>query len=187
MITNNVTYSAEVISKKQFSWLKDLFLVGAGSVLLAICAPLSIKLPFTPVPLVLTAHLAIFLGAVLGRYRGTLAVLVYLFQGAVGLPVFALGNAGWWHLLGPRGGYLLGYAAAAYLTGYLIEKIESRSPSKTFLALVAGNGMIYLFGVLQLSFYLGLPSAFMLGVLPFLIGDVLKLWVIYRGVRILNS
>jgi len=184
MITN-AAY-AETLSIKQASWLRDLFLIGMGSVLLALCAPLSFKIPFTPVPIALAPHLAIFLGATLGARRGTFAVLVYLAQGAIGLPVFALGKAGWWHLLGTSGGYLFGYAAAAYLTGYLIERMRERTDAKTFLALVAGNAMLYLLGVFQLSFYLGFKSACVFGVLPFLIGDAIKLWVIYRGVKVFN-
>lgn len=178
-----VLYPSDAVSKKQSSWLKDLFLIGMGSVLMALCAPISIKLPFTPVPIALAPHLCLALGAILGSRRGALAILAYLFQGAMGLPVFALGDAGFLHLLGPRGGYLLGYAAAAYVTGYLIETIRERTAYKTFLALATGNGIIYLLGVSQLSLFIGFKAAVLLGMLPFLLGDALKLLMVYKGIK----
>lgn len=180
-------YSTEAVSIKQVSWLRDLFVVIMGSILLALCAPFSIKLSFTPVPIALAPQLAIFLGATLGPRRGAAAILGYLFQGAVGLPVFALGKGGWWHLFGPSGGYLFGYVAAAYLTGYLIENMQNKAPLRTFLSLAAGSGVIFLLGVFQLSFYLGLQSALLLGVVPFLIGDFFKLCLVYRGVTFLRK
>lgn len=176
-------YLSDVISSKQSSWLKDLFLIGMGSVLIALCAPISIKLPFNPVPLALAPHLCLALGVILGSKRGALAVLAYLLQGAMGLPVFALGDSGLLHLLGPRGGYLLGYAAAAYVTGYLIEKMRARSAYKIFLALATGNGIIYMLGVSQLSLFIGFKSAVLLGMIPFLLSDALKLLVVYRSCK----
>jgi biotin transport system substrate-specific component len=182
MLTN-MEYPLDVWSQKQTSWMEDLILIGMGSILIALCAPISIKLPFSPVPIALAPHLSLALGAVLGRHRGALSVLAYLLQGAMGLPVFALGDSGILHLLGPRGGYLLGYAAAAYATGYLIEKMRERTPYKTFMALAAGNGIIYLLGISQLSLFIGLKSAVLLGMLPFLLGDALKLLFVYKGIK----
>jgi biotin transport system substrate-specific component len=182
MLTH-VAYPSDVISQKQSSWLQDLFLIGMGSVLISLCAPISIKLPFTPVPLALAPHLCLALSAMLGSKRGALAVLAYLLQGVMGLPVFALGASGLLHLLGPRGGYLLGYVAATYVTGYLIEKMQERTAYKTFLALATGNGIIYLLGVSQLSLFIGFKSAVLLGMLPFLLGDALKLLVVCKGMK----
>lgn len=176
-------YPSDVISQKQSFWLKDLFLIGIGSVLIALCAPISIILPFTPVPLALAPHLCLAFGVILGSKRGALAVLAYLLQGVMGLPVFALGDSGLLHLLGPRGGYLLGYVAATYVTGYLVEKMRDRNVYKTFIALATGNGIIYLLGVSQLSLFIGLKSAVLLGMIPFLLGDALKLLVIYKGMK----
>ncbi len=98
----------------------------------------------------------------------------------MGLPIFALGASGLLHLLGPRGGYLFGYAAAAYVTGYLIERIRQPAGYKTFSALAVGNGVIYLFGIPQLALFIGFKSAVCLGMLPFLLGDILKLFVVYK-------
>ena len=178
-----VAYPSNVLSQKQSSWLKNLALIGMGSVLIALCAPISIKFPFTPVPIALAGHLCLALGVILGRNRGALAVLAFLLQGVIGLPVFALGDSGLLHLLGPRGGYLIGYAAAAYVTGYLIEKMRERTAYKIFLALAIGNGIIYLLGIPQLSLFIGLKSAILLGMIPFLLVDALKLLVVYKGIK----
>lgn len=172
------------LSLAKLSWLKDLFLIGMGSILIALCAPIAIKLPFTPVPLAIASHVCLFLGIVLGPRRGALAVIFYLLQGAAGLPVFALGDAGLLHLLGPRGGYLLGYVAAAYLAGTLNEKKGERSSTNLFLAITLGNLVIYILGVGQLSCFLGFKSALLLGMLPFLIGDLLKSVVLYRTIKL---
>ena len=160
---------------REQSRMRDILVVFAGSILIALFAHVSIRLPFTPVPIAMQPHVCLFLGALLGSRRGALAVLVYLFQGAIGFPVFAMGKAGFLHLLGPTGGYLLGYAVAAYVTGYLVEKTREKTPRKAVLAMAVGNLVIYGMGIAQLSIYLGLKSAVMLGMLPFILGDVLKL------------
>lgn len=178
-----VLHPSDLLFSKQSSWLKDLFLIGIGSILMAFCAPISLKLPFTPVPIALAPQLALALGVLLGRNRGALAVFAYLLQGAVGFPVFACGNSGVLHLMGPCGGYLFGYVAGAYVTGYLTQKMQERTAYKTFLALASGNAVLLLFGVLQLSLFIGLKSALLLGLLPFLLGEVLKLLAISKGIN----
>jgi len=171
------------LSQKESSWLKDLFLIVIGSILIALCAPLSIKLPFSPVPLALAPQLCLALGATLGKRRAALAVIAYLVQGMMGLPVFAGGGFGVAYLLGPTGGYLIGYVAGAYLVGYLIERMRERTGYKVFATLAAGSGVIYLLGAIHLSSFIGIKGALVLGVLPFLLGDVLKLMVVYRGIK----
>ena len=178
-----LAYPCYEYSQMRSSWLKNGVLIGLGSILLALCAPISIKLPFTPVPIALAPHICLVLGALLGRNRAALSVLAYLFQGAIGLPVFAMGDSGLLCLMGPKGGYLLGYVAAAYVTGHMVERMRDRTAYNTFLALVAGNGVIYLLGVSQLSLFIGFDSALLFGVLPFLLGDALKLLLAYKGIR----
>lgn len=182
MITNAV-YPSEVLFQKESSWLRDFLLVLMGSILLSLCAPLSIPLPFTPVPITVASHLCLILGAVLGKNRGALAVVAYLIQGAIGLPVFAGGAAGLARFFGPTGGYLLGSVVAAYATGYLIEKAREKSGAKIFLSLTVGNGILYLFGIPHLSLFVGFKSALLLGLVPFILGDTLKLFAAYKAVR----
>lgn len=155
-------------------YILDALLVVMGGCLISLVSPLAIPLPFSPVPVVLAHHVALGLGACLGRRRGALAVLTYLFQGGMGWAVFASGQSGWAYLLGPTGGYLLGYLAGAYVTGYIIEKGVSRSSFKYFIALLVGNGVIYLLGVSHLAAFIGIPSAICLGCLPFVLVDGLK-------------
>ncbi len=175
------------IFSERHSWIKDFLLVAMGSLLITLCAPLAIKLPFTPVPLVLSSHVCLALGVLLGRNRAALSVLTYLAQGAMGLPVFALGASGFLHLLGPKGGYLFGWVAAAYLVGYLFEKMKDKTPLKILYILFAGNAVVFLLGVPQLALFIGFKAALLLGAVPFLIGDALKSLLILQGLFVKKS
>jgi biotin transport system substrate-specific component len=164
------------------SWVKNLLLIVMASLVIATLAPLSIQLPFTPIPFTLGAHLCLIMGILLGPRRGALAVLAYLFQGAMGLPVFAMGASGFLHLVGPRAGYLLGYLVGTYVAGTIIERLKQQpTPCKTFFALACGNALIFFFGACQLSLFIGLPSALLLGVAPFLVTDLVKLLLLTKG------
>jgi biotin transport system substrate-specific component len=165
------------------SWLKDVGVILGASVIIALFAPISIPLPFTPVPIAVQAHVILLLSCLLGSKRASMAVLTYLFQGAIGLPVFAGGAAGIMALAGPTGGYLLGYLAAAFVTGFITERMVNRTPSKAFAAMGLGNVIVYLFGLPWLSRYVGWQSAIVLGVLPFLIGDMFKLIIAARSLK----
>jgi biotin transport system substrate-specific component len=171
---------------QESSWLRNLMFVLGGSFLIALFARVAIPLPFSPVPIALQGHVCLLLGALLGSRLGALAVLVYIFQGAIGLPVFALGNAGMAVLLGPRGGYLIGYLLGAWLTGYLIERSGSKSLRQAGLAMAIGNLAIYLCGLSQLSLFVGIERVFLLGMFPFLIGDCFKFGVAYRALKALK-
>jgi biotin transport system substrate-specific component len=172
------------------SWLKEVAVILGASIIIALFAPISIRLPFTPVPIATQAHVILLLSCFLGSKRAALAVLTFLFQGAVGLPVFAGGSAGIFCLAGPSGGYLLGYVAAAFVTGFLMERMTNRSPAKAFAAMGIGNLIVFLFGLSWLSRFIGWESAFLLGMVPFLIGDMAKLLIAtttLKGSRFFNS
>lgn len=162
------------VSKKD-SWVRSLFLVLGGSFLIALFARISIPLPFSPVPIALQGVVCLMLGAMLGSRLGALSVLAYLAQGAMGLPVFALGKAGFPILLGPTGGYLVGYLLGAFVTGYMIERSGSKSHHRILLALTLGDLSFYLCGLSQLALFVGADKVFALGMFPFLLGDVVKL------------
>lgn len=153
---------------------RDIALILLSSVVLGLFAKVSIPLPFTPIPIATQPHIVLLLAALLGAKRAGAAVLSFLTQGAFGLPVFAGGMGGIAILLGPRGGYLIGYLAAAFVVGWLLEK-RKKTLGNTALALTAGNFVIYLFGAGYLSTMIGFQKAFVLGVAPFLIGDALKI------------
>jgi biotin transport system substrate-specific component len=153
----------------------DILLVLAGSLLVAISALIQIRLPFTPVPITAQTLAVLLIGALLGSRRGGLALLAYLGEGLAGLPVFSGGGFGLAHLLGPTGGYLVGFAAAAFVTGWLAEHSWDRRPLTAFAAMLIGNLVIYAFGVAWLSTLVGYGQAWALGVAPFILGDLLKI------------
>src|SRR5579872_6334184 len=99
--------------------LRDVLLVLGASLALGLVGQLMIPLPFSPVPLALRSQLVLLFAAWLGPKRGALAVMGFLAQGIAGLPVFAMGTAGFGALIGAHGGYLIGYVAAAIVAGYL--------------------------------------------------------------------
>ena len=177
----------QAILDDRISWMRSLLLVIGGSFLIALFARISIPLPFSPVPIALQGHICLLLGALLGSRKGSLAVLAYIAQGAMGLPVFALGKAGIAVLLGPTGGYLMGYLAATWVTGYLIERSVSKSLRGAMVAMTLGNLVIYLCGLSQLALFVGVQRVFFLGMLPFLIGDGLKLILAYQALKLFSK
>ncbi len=157
------------------SRLYDIALVLAGSVLIALSARVTFVLPFSPVPISGQTFAVLLLGALLGRQRGAAAVIAYLMQGIAGLPVFSGGLSGAAVLAGPTGGYLIGFVGAAYLTGWLAERGWDRRVVTTLLAMAAGNAVIYIGGVAWLTTLIGFDAALTGGLVPFIVGDVLKI------------
>lgn len=156
------------------TWVKDAATVALASLVIAAFAPLSITLPFTPIPIATQSHVILLLGALLGRRKGAMAVLAFLMQVAVGLPVLSGGRGGLLCLVGPSAGFLIGYVVAAYVVGMMLENAKNRTPARTFAAFAAGNVALYLFGWAHLSNFVGASKAILIGVLPFLAGDLLK-------------
>lgn len=149
-------------------------------------AYVAVPLPFTPVPVTLQPLFVILAGALLGARGGAAAMAAYVAIGATGAPVFSAGHGGLVWLMGPTGGYLLAYPAAAFAVGALAA--GSRSPARILGGLVVGMALIYLGGVSQLWILTRQDPAVLLqqGVLPFLIGDVAKIFValaVVMGVR----
>lgn len=164
-----------VVTKTHISLLYNTVLVMGASILVALSAQIAIPLPFTPVPVTAQTLAVLLIGAVLGSARGALAILTYLAEGAVGLPVFAGGKAGLAWLAGPTGGYLIGFVLAAFVTGYLAERKWDRNIFTSFLAMSIGNVIIFAFGLLILASYVGFDKVLALGFYPFLVGDIVKL------------
>ncbi|MCX8000002.1 MAG: biotin transporter BioY, partial [Leptospiraceae bacterium] len=106
--------------------IRSLLVVITMSVVLALLGKFSIILPFSPIPFVIQAHVCLFLGLCLPRHQAVGAVALFLIQGLCGLPVFALGQGGLPVLLGPRGGYLLGYIVGTWVTSYVYQKIQTQ-------------------------------------------------------------
>lgn len=161
-------------SVKRYALLYDAALVIGGSLLIGLCARIAIPLPFSPVPITGQTLAVLLVGTLLGSRRGSLCLLTYLAEGAAGLPVFAGGQAGLAHLMGPTGGYLVGFVAAAYVTGLLAERGYDRRMGTALLAMLLGNVVIYAFGLLWLACFVGGEGALAAGLLPFIPGDLLK-------------
>jgi biotin transport system substrate-specific component len=157
--------------------LRDGLLVMAGSLFVALCAHVSIPLPFTPVPLSGQTLGVLLTGALLGPRLGALALLLYLVEGAIGLPFYAGGGSGWEVLRGATAGYLAGFVLAAALVGWLAARGWDRRVGSTVLMMALGNLVIYALGVGWLAYGvgLGLGDALAKGLLPFLLGDALKI------------
>ena len=132
-------------------------------------------IPVGPVPIVLQNMFVLLAGLVLGPVWGLATVGVYLLVGLAGLPVFAGGTAGLGKLFGPTGGYLMGYLPAVYVTGLVSQKLNQK-PVADILALILGSLIVYGVGVpwLKLAFAMPWSKALAAGMLPFLLGDALK-------------
>jgi len=158
--------------EKKSAVLFDLALIIGGSFLVALSAQVAVGYP---VPITAQTFAVLMLAALLGPARAALCLLAYIAEGAAGLPVFAQGKGGLVALFGPTGGYLIGFVPAAYLVGFLARKGWDRRISTTILAMIFGNVIIYVFGLLWLSDLLGLHSALAGGLYPFIPGDLLKI------------
>ena len=136
-----------------------------------------IVIPLQPVPISLQTFFCSLAGVLLGGYTGALSQIVYILLGIIGLPVFAGGKAGLGTLFGPTGGYLIGFIAAAFVIGKIMEARRNPGMAWIVLALLIGNLVLYALGVLQLSFiaHLSVIKSLLVGVVPFLPGDLLKL------------
>jgi len=134
-----------------------------------------IHLPIGPVPVVLQNLFVLLAGLLLGSRYGLASVLLYLLIGSMGLPVFAGGKGGIAHFMGPTGGFLVGFAAAAFIAGLISERLP-RGLVTDILAVAAGSLIIYLMGVpwLKMVTQMTWAKAFTVGMLPFLPGDILK-------------
>ncbi|MBW2028162.1 MAG: biotin transporter BioY [Deltaproteobacteria bacterium] len=135
-----------------------------------------IIIPFPIVPITLQTLFVALAASLLGGRLGALSQFIYLLLGIIGLPVFSGGKAGFGVLMGPTGGYLVGFIVGAYVTGRLMEIREKTTIAWTAFSIAAGFVVIYILGVTQLSLVakMALSKAISVGVIPFLIGDCLK-------------
>ena len=151
--------------------VRPIVLAVAGSLLIALSA--RIQVPMWPVPVTMQTFAVLFLALTYGPRLAFSTVALYLAQGAVGLPVFASGG-GLSYIVGPTGGYLVSYAVAALVVGWLARQGWGRPITRVFAAMILGSAIIYLIGAGWLAVFIGLEKAVSLGVLPFLFGDLLK-------------
>jgi biotin transport system substrate-specific component len=134
-----------------------------------------ITIPIGEVPVILYNFFILMMGLLLGSRWGAASIAVYLLAGGLGLPVFAGGKGGIAILLGPTGGYLIGFLPAVFIIGFISEKFKQRF-SYDIIAMLCGTVVIYAFGVIQLKIVLGKTwiVTMALGVFPFIFFDIVK-------------
>lgn len=155
---------------------RNLTLIAMMAAVTCVLGPLSIPLPFSPVPISFT-NLAIYFSVMLlGWKRGTVSYLIYLLIGLVGVPVFSGFTSGPGKLLGPTGGYLIGFILMALISGWFIEHFDGKLPLY-FVGMVLGTIATYALGTVWLAYvaHLDLKAAFVAGVLLYIPGDVIKM------------
>jgi biotin transport system substrate-specific component len=173
----------------------DAARIAAATVLLALCAHIVIPLPWTPVPITGQTFGVLLVGVLWGARRGGLALLLYLLEGAAGLPVFQpLGLVGPARFMGPTAGYLMSYPAAAFVTGWLVERgsqiaagraVHLRVAAVSLIGgLISGETIIFAGGCAWLAVGLGFgwKLAVQQGALPFFPGEIVKMAVIVAAV-----
>jgi biotin transport system substrate-specific component len=165
--------------------VQNVVLVLIGTAILAISA--KVQVPFWPVPMTLQTLAVMLIGATYGSRLAVATVLAYIAEGALGLPVFANTPpqiAGPAYLIGPTAGYIWGWVAAAAIIGYAADKGWSRSVPKMFAAMLAGEIVLFGMGFVWLAWFatlssgaagMGAEAAFLAGVKPFILADLLKL------------
>jgi biotin transport system substrate-specific component len=169
----------------------DLVRIAAANILLILCAHVVIPLPFTPVPITGQTFGVLLVAVLFGARRSALTLILYLLEGAAGLPVFQpLGLPGIARFLGPTAGYLIAYPFAAFITGWLVERGATVTLPRAFKsqpagaplvgALICGEAIIFLGGCtwLALGMHLGWLAAFQGGALPFFPGEIVKMALI---------
>ena len=165
-------------SAAEHALVRDILIVVAASLVIAISAQVAVPVPFSPVPMTLQPMAILLAGALLGSTRGAAAAALYLFEGATGLPVFANGKGGLiWLVAGPTAGYLLSYPLVAWTTGWFSERGWTRNALTTIPMMAVGIALIHLSGWSWLSTVIGMSpgAAFAAGTAPFLAGDAVKI------------
>jgi biotin transport system substrate-specific component len=171
------TLAAPLLRRNTLIW--SAILVIGGAALVAVSAQVSIPLPFTPVPITGQTFAVLLVGSAYGGTLGGITLATYLLIGLLGAPVFADQTSGIDVLVGPTGGYLVGFALAAIITGALAEKRWDRRFNTATAAMLAGTIVIYAAGISWLKHDLGtsLQRTLELGLYPFVIGDLIKLYL----------
>ncbi len=161
------------------TWVSDIALVVAGTALVAVLAQVAI--PLWPVPVTGQTLAVLLVGAGLGAARGAASLTLYALLGAIGLPIYSEASSGWSVLLGPTGGYIIGFIASAAIVGWAAERSWDRGWYKPIITFIGGSLVVFAFGLPWLAVSLGqlglpndLQSVLIAGFYPFIIGGLIK-------------
>lgn len=170
------------VSNSSGTKTRYMVLIGLMTAVICILAPFSLVLPFSPVPVSLSTLVISLAVMVLGMKNGFISVLLYVLLGLAGLPVFSGFTGGAGKLLGPTGGYILGYLFLALICGFFVDKWSGKS-FPCFVGMILGVLVCYGFGTLWLAYQAGisLSAAFVSAVLPFLPADLIKIVIALWG------
>lgn len=168
--------ASQTLNRFEAIWLQMALIVGA-SFFVALCARITLPLPWTPVPLTLQNFGVLLVALGLGSKRGFAALSLYLAEGVSGLPVFnPSGIGGFAQLMGPTGGYLLAYPLVAFIVGFISER-GSRSFTRNLFACAAGELMLFAGGLTWLAVLVkgSVWQAVQFGLYPFVFAEVAKI------------
>jgi biotin transport system substrate-specific component len=176
---NSHTATLRVAAFPRANLITDVLLVLAGTGLVAAAAQVSFKLPFTPVPITGQTFAVVLVGASLGSVRGTASLMLYLWLGVAGAPIYAHHDSGWNVITSASGGYIVGFVLAAAVTGFLAERGWDRRFSSSIGGMLTGNVIVYLVGLPWLAVVLNtnLEKTLEYGLYPFVPGDTFKLYL----------
>lgn len=167
----NPVYSPLDLQSRPLIW--QIGAVVVGSLFLALCS--WIEVPMVPVPINMQTFGVALVGALYGWRLGAITIVAWLTQAAVGMPVLSGGAAGAHHFVGPTAGYLFAFPIAGALTGWLAERgWNGTRPVLAFVSMVLGNAVCLVLGAAWLATVIGPEQAIVHGVMPFLVGAVLK-------------
>jgi biotin transport system substrate-specific component len=176
----NILHSHSLVIKRSAfarSFAVDLLYISIVVLSMILSAHIRILLPFTPVPLTAQTFVVLLGSAYLGWRRAPIALGIYLCLGICGLPVFSGAEGGLAKVMGPTGGYLLGFLCVSYFIGKF--RTQPMSLGKTVIMFLSGSMIILLFGMLHLALYLdfSIKTAFLIGFVPFIPGDLIKVCI----------
>lgn len=174
-MTKQLTQTLHLPQDRVSEWAKQMAIVVGASLFVALCARVTIPLPFTPVPLTLQNCGVLIVGLLLGSRRGFAALALYVAEGAAGLPVFnPTGPGGLAQLLGPTGGFLMAYPFVAGLAGYLMERGRKTFANAAVAGLLA-EVLLFASGLAWLAIWTGsMKRAVQFGLYWFVFAEVIK-------------
>jgi biotin transport system substrate-specific component len=179
VLKNKTVYENKTIYDllfKQKNILVEMTLMGFAVVFLSILA--NIRIPLWPVPITMQTFGIFLIAFFFGSRKGAITIMLYILAGLVGFGVFANHKSGMTAIMGPTGGYIIGFLFTVLVVGYMIEKGYGRTKKSVLLCMIVGEIILYLFGLTGLWFFLGKVSLWQvltLGLFPFIVGDMIKI------------